>query len=160
MPGTVENQRQQGADGLVRFQGVPQRHVEVEPIRVPAPRALAHDHPRCFEVADDFLDRTFGDADTERYKNVLPLVLADKNVDAVLIILLMQISSLDSNIVDVIADLKRFKKPVFACMTGGEFTSLHRRMMEERGIPTYEAPERAVAGLKALNEYARRNREV
>ena len=99
------------------------------------------------------LDLT-GDADTERYRNVLPLVLGDKNVDAVLVILLMQISSLDSKIVDVLASMKKFKKPVFVCMTGGEFTSIHRRMLEERGIPTYESPERAVVGIKALNEYA------
>jgi len=99
------------------------------------------------------LDLT-GDADTERYKNVLPLVLADKNVDMVLVILLMQISSLDQKIVDVLADMKRFKKPVFVCMTGGEYTSIHRRMLEEKGIPTYEAPERAITGIKVLNDYA------
>ncbi len=95
------------------------------------------------------LDLT-GDADTNRYSNIMPLVLNDKNVDAVIVILLMQISALDSKIVDVIAAMKRFKKPVAVCMPGGEFTNLHRRMLEEKGIPTYTTPEKAAAAVKAL----------
>lgn len=105
------------------------------------------------------LDLT-GDADTGRYKNVLPLVLNDKGVDAIIVILLMQISSLDSKIVDVISSMKRFKKPVLVCMAGGEFTKIHRRMLEERGIPTYSSPEGAASALKALYCYEKMRRSV
>ncbi len=103
------------------------------------------------------LDLT-GDATTSRYRDVLPFVFADKNVDAVLIILLMQISALDSKIIDVIASMKRFKKPFVVCMTGGEYTNIHRKMLEEKDIPTYGSPERAAGALKALFEYEKAKR--
>ena len=105
------------------------------------------------------LDLT-GDADTKRYKDVLPLVLKDNNVDAVVVVLLMQISSLDSGIVDVISSMKRFKKPLLVCMAGGEFTNIHRRMLEEKGIPTYSAPERAAVAMKALWYYTNKLRNL
>lgn len=105
------------------------------------------------------LDLT-GDATTSRYKDVLPFVFADKNVDAVLIIFLMQISSLDSKVVDVIASMKRFKKPIAVCMTGGEYTNIHRRMLEEKDVPTYGSPESAAKALKALFEYEKIKRNT
>ncbi len=98
------------------------------------------------------LDLT-GDADTARYRNVLPVVLSDSGVDAVVLILLMQISALDSNIVDAVASAKRFNKPIFVCMSGGEYTLLHRRMLEEKGIPTYSSPEETVEALGHLSRY-------
>ena len=103
------------------------------------------------------LDLT-GDADNARYKSVLPLVLGDKNVDALLVILLMQISSLDSDIVEVLASQRRFGKPVIVCMAGGEYTNLHRKMLEEKGIPTYSYPERAVSALAGMYRYQKMKR--
>ncbi len=105
------------------------------------------------------LDLT-GDATTMRYKDVMPFVFSDKEVDAVLVILLMQISSLDTKIVDVIASMKRFKKPLVVCMTGGEYTNIHRRMLEEKDIPTYSSPEGAAKALKALFEYEKIKRRT
>ena len=109
-------------------------------------------HVPLYASVSNPLDLT-GDADTARYKSVLPLVLNDDNVDAVLAILLMQISSLDSEIVDVIASAKRFKKPILVCMAGGEYTSLHRKMLEEKGVPTYSSPETAADALSGLCRY-------
>lgn len=101
------------------------------------------------------LDLT-GDADTQRYKDVLPLVMGDDGVDAVLVILLMQISALDSKIVDVLS--QRFKKPLLVCMAGGEYTNFHRNMLEEKNIPTYSYPEEAAAALAGLCRYQKMKR--
>jgi acetyl coenzyme A synthetase (ADP forming)-like protein len=97
-----------------------------------------------------------GDADSQRYRIALENTLQDKNVDGVIVILLMQISALESDIVDVLIDMNdRFKKPLLVCSTGGEFTNIHTKMMEKEGIPTYPTPERAVKAMKALVNYSR-----
>lgn len=119
----------------------------------PASTKAIKKHVPEYATTSNPLDLT-GDADTKRYGNVLPAVMKDKGVDAILVILLMQISSLDSSIVDVLAAVKRFRKPIVVCMTGGEFTNLHKKVLEEKGIPTYASPERAAAALKALYSYS------
>jgi acetyl coenzyme A synthetase (ADP forming)-like protein len=96
-----------------------------------------------------------GDATSKRYENVLNAVLNDNNVDAVIVIMLMQISALGSEVVDVLKSIKRYKKPVFVCMTGGEFTIIHKNLLEDNGIPVYPTPERAARAIKALVEYSR-----
>jgi len=96
-----------------------------------------------------------GDATSKRYEDALNIVLKDNNADAVIVIMLMQISALDSEIVDVLARMKRYKKPILACMTGSEFTNIHKNIMEENGIPVYPTPERAAKALKALVDYSR-----
>ena len=103
------------------------------------------------------LDLT-GDATTNRYRDVLPFVFKDQGVDMVLVVLLMQISALDSKIVDVLASMKRFKKPFVVCMAGGEYTNIHRKLLEEKGIPTYSSPEKAAKALKALFDYEKYRR--
>jgi acetyl coenzyme A synthetase (ADP forming)-like protein len=105
-----------------------------------------------YAVVGNIIDLT-GDADSKRYENVLDIVMKDTNSDIVLVILLLQISSLQSDIVDVLKKAKKSRKPVFVCMTGGEFTNIHKNLIEELGIPVYPTPERAVRSIKSLVEY-------
>ncbi len=96
-----------------------------------------------------------GDANAERYKIALDFALKDKNVDLVITIILIQLSLIESDIIDVLAEMKKkYEKPIIVCATGGEFTMMHRKMLEKNGIPTYDTPERAVAVAKALVDYA------
>jgi len=94
-----------------------------------------------------------GDADSKRYEIALKNIMKDENVDAVIVTLLMQISALGSDIVDV---LKAFRtKPLLVCSTGGDFTNIHRKMLEASGIPTYSTPESAVKAMKAMVDYSK-----
>ena len=96
-----------------------------------------------------------GDSDALRYKAALGSVAEDKNIDAIIVILLMQVSSLESNVIEEIIEAKRYGKPIFVCSTGSDFTEIHKKILEENGIPVYPTPERAAKAMHALVTYAR-----
>lgn len=96
-----------------------------------------------------------GDADSKRYEVAVRNAMSDSGVDGIIVTLLLQISALESDIIDV---LQKFRnKPLLVCSTGGEFTNIHRKMLESQGIPTYQTPESAVKAMKALVEYSRQH---
>lgn len=103
-----------------------------------------------------------GDADSQRYEKVLRYVMRDKGVDAVFVVMLLQLSALESDVVDVLISLNsEFRdKPLIICTMGGEFTRVHTRMMEKVDIPTYPTPERGIRAMKALTEYSGYRRTV
>mgnify|MGYP000162010776 CR=1 FL=1 len=95
-----------------------------------------------------------GDADTERYKIALDTILADPNVHVVIVIILLSLSYVESDIIDVINDARvRSGKPIVVTTIGGDFTRIMVRMMEENQIPTFPNPKRTVDAVKALLDY-------
>ncbi len=95
-----------------------------------------------------------GDADQERYRGALEILVKDKNVDGIIVISLFQTVSLQPSVIDVISEIKnKTQKPIVVCATGGEFTKRCLADLEKRGIPTYITPERAVKGIAALVRY-------
>ena len=95
-----------------------------------------------------------GDATTERYQVAIENCLNDKNVDILLINLLYQTPLISTDIVDVITEINDLKKkPMIVVSTGGEFTELLKKSLEENNIPCYTFPEEAVNSIKALTEY-------
>ena len=96
-----------------------------------------------------------GDADTERYKLALTTILADPNVDLVILIILLSLSYVESDIIDIINAAKvEYGKPIIVTTIGGDFTQMMVRMMEENQIPTFPNPKRTVNAASALIEYA------
>lgn len=95
------------------------------------------------------LDLT-GDADSLRYRLAIETAMKDKNIDAVLLIVLFQLSTLDSTMIKIISDSKKYKKPIVLCSLGGEFTDIYKKILEEKGIPTYPTPDRAARALSSL----------
>jgi len=95
-----------------------------------------------------------GDATSGRYKLCIDACMKDKNVDVLLIIVLVQTPLIATDIVDVLIeanDLK--KKPIVVVSTGGEYTEVMRRNLEENKIPTYTYPEDAVRAVQQLVKY-------
>jgi len=96
-----------------------------------------------------------GDADTERYRTALNKVLEDPNVDLVILIILLSLSFVESDIIDVINDAKvNYGKPIVVTTIGGDFTQMMIRMMEENQIPTFPNPQRTIDAVKALITYS------
>jgi acyl-CoA synthetase (NDP forming) len=91
-----------------------------------------------------------GDATSERYANVLETVLSSNEYSGVLIIALLQISTLDESIVSVIESLKKYGKPIAVCMAGGAWTHERAVKLEASGIPVFPTPERAARALSVL----------
>jgi acetyltransferase len=95
-----------------------------------------------------------GDADVERYRLALNAVSSDPNVGIVLVIVLLQTSYIESDVVDAITESHvTYGKPTIVCTIGGEFTQMLVKMLEEDHIPSYVTPERAVNAINALIKY-------
>jgi acyl-CoA synthetase (NDP forming) len=95
------------------------------------------------------------DARAERYQNVLELVLADKNVDGVVVINMLKscfFKPKDAKVIPKIA-AKYPKKPVVDVPAGGEDFALVYKVLGNTNIPLYNLPEKAVKALKALRIY-------
>ncbi len=92
-----------------------------------------------------------GDADSNRYAVCLKALMNDTEIDAVIVCTLMQTSSLEPEIVDVLSNANEKKrKPLLVVSAGGEYTQILLKSLEKEGIPAYPSPERAVRSLKAL----------
>jgi acetyl coenzyme A synthetase (ADP forming)-like protein len=95
-----------------------------------------------------------GDADVERYRFALNAVSSDRNVGIILVIVLLQTSYIESDIVDAITESQvTYGKPTVVCTIGGDFTQILVKMLEEDHIPSYATPERAVNAISALIKY-------
>ncbi|MDP4012296.1 MAG: CoA-binding protein [Candidatus Nanoarchaeia archaeon] len=95
-----------------------------------------------------------GDVTTKTYDVVIRECLYDKNIDIILLIVLMQTPLIGSDIVGVISELNaQQKKPIIVVTTGGDFTELHKRNLELRGIPCFTYPDSAVKAIKAMCDY-------
>ena len=102
-----------------------------------------------------------GDADVERYRIALNAVSSDSNVGIILVIVLLQTSYIESDVVDAITESRVTSgKPMIVCTIGGEFTQILVKMLEDDQIPSYTTPERAVNAIKALIQYSETLEEV
>jgi acetyltransferase len=95
-----------------------------------------------------------GDAKSDRYKIGLEAVLADKNVDAVIVITTPQITTEVEKTAELIIEMKKkYKKPVVPVFMGGIKIAEGSKVLADNGIPCFSFPERAVKSLEAMFDY-------
>jgi len=97
------------------------------------------------------------DARAERYSKVLDLVLADENVDGVLIINMLKscfFEPKDAKVIPKIA-AKHPERPVVDVPAGGEDFELVYNILGKTRIPLYNLPEKAVKALKVLRMHGK-----
>jgi acyl-CoA synthetase (NDP forming) len=97
------------------------------------------------------------DARAERYRKVLEFVLADDNVDGVLVINMLKSCFFEPEDAKVIPEVaaKYPNKPVVDTAAGGEDFELVYGVIGESSIPIYNLPEKGVKALKVLRTYGR-----
>jgi acetyltransferase len=101
-----------------------------------------------------------GDASPQRLANALKTVLADKGVDAALVLFAPQAMSKPTDAAKAVIEVaKKSTKPLLASWMGGLTMDKAVDLFNQAGIPTYAAPEQAVRAFMYLVSYARR-REV
>ncbi|MBI1978722.1 MAG: CoA-binding protein [Candidatus Aenigmarchaeota archaeon] len=99
-----------------------------------------------------------GDATSARYKLCIDACMKDRNVDVLLIIVLVQTPLIATDIVDVLVEANDSKKkPIIVVSAGGEYTEVMRKNLEQNGIPTYTYPEDAVRSVQQLVKYYKNN---
>jgi acetyltransferase len=97
-----------------------------------------------------------GDTNSKRMSKAVQIVLADKGVDAVLVILTPQAMTNPSAIARAISQISiDTKKPILASWMGGLKMKEGIQFLNDAGIPTYATPEQAVRAFMNLVTYAR-----
>ena len=141
-----------GGYGILAADAVEKNKLKMASFQPRTRTALQKKFPRLVNIHNP-LDLV-GDADTQRYADALEACLEDKNIDMILLIVLYQTPLITSDIVDVIKEAyDQKKKPLFIVSTGGDFTELHKRSLEEHGIPCFTFPERAVQAMKVVVDF-------
>ncbi|MDZ4256453.1 MAG: CoA-binding protein, partial [archaeon] len=96
-----------------------------------------------------------GDADNHRFLVAVENTLNDPNVDSLILIMLFQVPTLDSDIIEGLSELlTKRKKPVLLLSAGGEFAQMHMKLLEKEGVNTFDDPHQAARALQALTRYA------
>ncbi|MBI4713188.1 MAG: CoA-binding protein, partial [Planctomycetes bacterium] len=94
------------------------------------------------------------DANRERYSTTLNTVLADKNVDGVLVIFTPASQEQPEFVAQVTGQMfKKSTKPIITSFMGGEMAQIAVKLLEELGVPNYPTPERAIAAFEAMRQY-------
>jgi acetyl coenzyme A synthetase (ADP forming)-like protein len=113
-----------------------------------------------YAIPHDPLDLV-GDADVERYRVALDAVSSDPNVGIILVIVLLQTSFIESDVVDAISEASLASgKPMVVCTIGGDFTQMLVKMLEEDQIPAYSTPGRAVSAINSLIQYSKAREDI
>ena len=73
--------------------------------------------------------------------------------DGAILITLFQVPTLEESIIEKVAGLQRHGKPVMCCAAGGKFSGEMSARLEEKGVPVYQTPERAVRAFAAMARY-------
>lgn len=95
-----------------------------------------------------------GDARADRYRFALEKVVADPNVDGVMVILTPQAMTEIKETAQVIADMADASDlPILACFMGEKQIEPGAKLLEAHHVPNFSFPERAAAVLQALSRY-------
>lgn len=95
-----------------------------------------------------------GDAEPARYVQAITAGQSDDSVDAIVVILTPQAMTRPVETARAIAGCRSKDKPILAAFMGGAEVLPGRDELVSLGLPDYPSPERAVAALKAMCDYA------
>jgi acetyltransferase len=116
---------------------------------------LSHDLPSEANIYNPV--DVLGDARLERYRLSIEAMLAEDNVDAIVVIIAPVGTAAVANIAQYIADLGAdLKKPLVACLMGGADMEEGIRILRQSRVPNFDSPERAIATLGGLAGFVRR----
>jgi acetate---CoA ligase (ADP-forming) len=141
-----------GGPGIMAADAVENLGMSVQPLEESISIALKEKLPAAASVANPI--DVLGDADPERYALALNAAQDDENVDAILVILTPQAMSNPKGTAEAVLREMRGKKPVVAAFMGGADVMPAREYFVKASLPDYTSPERAVAALKAMADYA------
>jgi len=100
-----------------------------------------------------------GDALADRYEHAIRLVLADPNVDGLIVIVTPQAMTEIEETAHAVGRMAQgVDKPVLGCFMGEARIEAGVKVLRRYGVPNYPFPERAAAALAAMSVY-RRERE-
>jgi acetyl coenzyme A synthetase (ADP forming)-like protein len=95
-----------------------------------------------------------GDALADRYEHAIRLVLADRNVDGLIVIVTPQAMTEIAETAHVVGQMAQGSdKPVLGCFMGEARIEVGVDVLWQYSVPNYSFPERAAAALAAMSAY-------
>ena len=95
-----------------------------------------------------------GDARADRYRFALETVVADPNVDGLLVLLTPQaMTEIEATSQAVGSLVQNTDKPILACYMGEARVAAGIDLLQTFGVPNFPFPERAAQAFKAMSEY-------
>ena len=96
-----------------------------------------------------------GDANAERFRKALDIVLDDPLVHSVLLLLTPTTTvEIEATATAVVHLARHSEKPVVACLMGRTHVQEGRRILRAAGLPCYAFPEPAMRSIEAMYAYA------
>jgi acetate---CoA ligase (ADP-forming) len=142
-----------GGPGIMAADAVENAGMKVSPLGGGAATALASKLPAAASVGNPI--DVLGDADPERYVMAVDAAQDDPEIDAIIVILTPQAMTRPAETARAIAAASRGEKPVLASFMGGSDVMPGRAELSAANLPDYPSPERAVAALRAMVDYAK-----
>lgn len=141
-----------GGPGIMAADAVELAGMEVCALQGASAAALRNKLPTAASVGNPI--DVLGDADPGRYTAAVRTAQDDDSVDAIIVILTPQAMTLPLETARAIIRCIDKRKPVLASFMGGMDVATGREELIASNMPDYPAPERAVAALKAMCDYA------
>ncbi len=141
-----------GGPGIMAADAVELSGLEVAALAGATATALRKKLPDAASVGNPI--DVLGDADPSRYVAALNAAQEDDSVDAIIVILTPQAMTQPLETARAIEENTRNEKPILVSFMGGEDVMPGREELVAANLPDYPSPERAVAALRAMCEYA------
>lgn len=96
------------------------------------------------------------DANIEGYEKAIEIMMNDQNIDVIVIIVLMQTPPIDERIIHVLSKASDDRrKPIATISIGGTYTEVYRKILEGKGVPSYNSPTAAIRAIKKFINYSK-----
>jgi len=141
-----------GGPGIMAADAIEQSGLQISALAGSTAAALASKLPAAASVGNPI--DVLGDADPDRYVTAVNAAQDDPAVDAIVIILTPQAMTKPAETARAIAASNRRVKPILVSFMGGKNVMPGRKELVASNLPDYESPERAVAALRAMCDYA------
>ncbi|MEI7604202.1 MAG: acetate--CoA ligase family protein [bacterium] len=139
-----------GGPGIITTDCIKDYKLELSQLNDNTKRILSERLPKTANIHNPI--DVVGDAMADRYGYALDTVLADENVDAVIVLLTPQAMTQIDLTAEFIQRLaKQHNKVVVASFMGGKRVDKYEQYLFSYGIPYFDYPERAVWALSKLN---------
>lgn len=143
-----------GGPGIMASDAVERAGLRLATLTTETKQKLQAQLPPAASVANPV--DVLGDALADRYALAIEAVLADPNVDALLVVLTPQTMTQIPETAEALGRLsKAHDKPVFGAFMGDASIRTGIEVLRSYDVPNYQVPERAVAAIAAMWHYRR-----
>ncbi len=141
-----------GGPGIMASDAIEHAGLKLAQLTNETKQALQAKLPPAASVANPV--DVLGDAYADRYAMAIDAVLADPNVDALMVVLTPQTMTQIPETAEALGTIsKKYGKPVFGAFMGDQAIAPGVDVMRGHSVPNYQVPERAVKAIAAMRDY-------